>query len=151
MKTLVIEWHRLLDEQEKTCPRCASTEQELEKAVAHVQMVLNATGIGVVLTKLSIDGEHFKENALQSNRVLIAGKPLEDWLGASTGQSRCCDVCGDAECRTVEYADQTHEAIPADLIVKAALLAASQLFHTAMPQSDQYRPTLTRLRKKHKL
>lgn len=33
MKTLVIEWQRLLNEQQKTCPRCRSTEQEIEKAV----------------------------------------------------------------------------------------------------------------------
>lgn len=32
-KTLVIEWQRLLDENKQTCPRCGSTEQEVEKAV----------------------------------------------------------------------------------------------------------------------
>ena len=36
MKTLVVEWQRLLDEQKQTCPRCGSTEQEVDKAAEEV-------------------------------------------------------------------------------------------------------------------
>jgi hypothetical protein len=52
---------------------------------------------------------------------------MEQWLGASVGSSRCCSVCGDAECRTVEVEGMTFEAIPEALVVRAALLAASHL------------------------
>jgi hypothetical protein len=137
MKMLIIEWQRLLDEHNKTCPRCGSTEQEVEKAAASLNRVLKPFDINVSLIKKAIDPERFKEDVLQSNKILIAGKTLEEWLGAGTGQSRCCEVCGDAECRTVEYADQIHETIPADLIVKAGLLAASQVFNVQLPQVDQ--------------
>lgn len=148
MKTLIIEWQRLLDEHNKTCPRCGSTEQEVEKAVQSLKQVLNSAGIDVSLVKRAIDPERFKKDVLESNKILIAGKTLEAWLGAGTGQSRCCEVCGDAECRTVEYADQTHETIPADLIVKAGLLAASQIFNVKLPQPGQRKSAIRMLTKK---
>ena len=134
MKTLIIEWQRLLDEQGKTCERCGSTEQEVENAVASLNQELKPFEINVSLVKKGIDPESFKKDVLQSNKILIVGKTLEEWLGAGTGQSPCCKVCGDAECRTVEFADQTYETVPADLIVKAGLLAASQVFNVKLPQ-----------------
>ena len=48
---------------------------------------------------------------------------MEEWLGARAGDSPCCEVCGDRPCRTMEVDGQTYEAIPEDLIVKAAILA----------------------------
>jgi len=148
LKTLIIEWQRLLDKRNKTCPRCGSTEQEVEKAVQSLKQVLNSTGIDVSLVKKAINPVRFKKDVLQSNKILIAGKTLEEWLGARTGQSPCCEVCGDAKCRTIEYADQTHETIPADLIVKAGLLAASQVFNVKLPQVNQRKSALKLLAKK---
>src|SRR5512135_962302 len=142
MKTLVIEWQRLLDEQKKTCERCGSTEQEVEKAASSLEQELTPLGIDVSLVKKAIDPESFKRDVLQSNKILIAGKTLEEWLGAGTGQSPCCEVCGDAECRTVEFANQTYETIPAHLIVKAGLRAASQVFHVKVPQLDQQKTAI---------
>ena len=127
MKTLGIEWQRLLDEQQKTCPRCGSTEQEVEKAVTSLKKELAIYGIDVTLRKKAIDQETFRKDAVQSNKIMIEGKTLEEWLGAATGQSKCCEACGDAECRTVEYGGQSHEAIPADLIVIALITLRSCL------------------------
>ena len=148
MKTLVIEWQRLIDDHEKTCPRCGSTEQEVEKATAALNRELKPFDINVSLVKKAIEPETFKKDVLQSNKIVIAGRTLEEWLGAETGQSACCEVCGDAECRTVEYADQTHEMIPADLIVKAALFAASQVFNVKLLQADQRKMAIKLLSKK---
>ena len=142
MKTLVLEWQRLLDEREQTCPRCGSTEQEVEKAVKELNQLLEPSGVVASLVKKAIDHESFKKDVLQSNKIRIAGKTLEEWLGAKTGQSKCCETCGDAECRTVEYADETHEAIPADLIVRAGLIAASQAFGVNLPETTQRKPVL---------
>jgi DNA repair exonuclease SbcCD ATPase subunit len=142
MKKLVIEWQRMLDEQKQTCPRCGSTEQEAEKAVQELNQLLNQSEIAVNLVKKAIDPVSFKKDVLQSNKILIAGKTLEEWVGAKTGQSKCCETCGDAECRTVEYADETHEAIPADLIVRAGLVAAARLFDVKMPQTTERMPVL---------
>ena len=63
----------------------------------------------------------------------FAGKPIEEWLGAGVGESPCCSVCGDRPCRTVEVGGSTYEAIPEDLIVRAAMLAASDMID---PGSD---------------
>ena len=142
MKKLVIEWQRMLDEQKQTCPRCGSTEQEAEKAAQELNQLLNQSEIVVNLVKKAIDPVSFKKDVLQSNKILIAGKTLEEWVGAKTGQSKCCETCGDAECRTVEYADETHEAIPADLIVRAGLVAAARLFDVKMPQTTERKPVL---------
>jgi len=148
VKTLVIEWQRLIDDHEKTCPRCGSTEQEVEKATAALNRELKPFDINVSLVKKAIEPETFKKDVLQSNKIVIAGRTLEEWLGAETGQSPCCEVCGDAECRTVEYADQTHETIPADLIVKAGLLAAAHVFNVKLTQADQRRTAINLFFKK---
>jgi hypothetical protein len=132
----------MLDEQKQTCPRCGSTEQEAEKAVQELNQLLNQSEIAVNLVKKAIDPVSFKKDVLQSNKILIAGKTLEEWVRAKTGQSKCCETCGDAECRTVEYADETHEAIPADLIVRAGLVAAARLFDVKMPQTTERMPVL---------
>lgn len=146
MKTLVIEWQRLLDEQKQTCPRCSSTEQEIEKAANGLKRELAPYGIEVSLRKTAIDPESFKKDVLGSNKIVIAGKTLEDWLGAQTGQSKCCDVCGDSECRTVEYAGDTHEAIPEKLIVRAGLAAATYTFKLKPPLKAASRVPLLKIK-----
>lgn len=126
MKTIKIKWQRLVSE-EQTCPRCGSTEQELEKVSKILDRSLAPLGIKVVLEKEVITPAAFKKDPTQSNRIWINGRPLEDWLNAEAGKSECCDVCGDSECRTVEVEGTVYEAIPADLIVKAGLLAAAEM------------------------
>jgi hypothetical protein len=142
MKTLLIEWQRLLDEQNQTCPRCGTTEQEVEKAVQELSRMLEPSGVEISLVKKAIDPQSFKEDVLQSNEILIAGKALEEWLGARIGQSKCCETCGDAECRTVEYAGDTHEAIPAELVVRAGLTAAAYLYEIKTPKTGGRIPVM---------
>lgn len=128
MKNLTIKWQRLItDKSGKTCPRCSSTEQELEKAVRILKQSLAPVGIEVILQKKILAPAAFKKDVLESNRIWIAGKPLEEWLEADVGQSLCCEVCGNAECRTVEAGQTIYETIPAYLILKAGLAAASTM------------------------
>lgn len=117
-----ITWQRLVTEDKKTCPRCGGTEQELEKAIKE----LKGRGIKVTLEKKALSPAEFKAAPLESNRILIDGRPMEEWLKAGTGSSRCCSECGDEECRTVESGGQTYETIPAGLIVQAALAASKR-------------------------
>lgn len=126
MKTLKIKWQRLVSK-EQTCPRCGSTEQELEKAVSTLKQSMAPLGIKVVVEKEEISLAAFQKDPSQSNRIWINDRPLEEWVNAEAGKSLCCDVCGDAECRTVVVGKQTYESIPADLIIKAGLAAASHL------------------------
>lgn len=126
MKTLTIAWQRLLD-RGQTCPRCGSTETEVEKAVVLLTQSLAPQGVNVVLEKGEMTAEQFAQNTLKSNSILINGKLLEEWIGGQTGQSQCCDICGPNDCRTMDVGGDVYEVIPADLVVKAGLLAAAQL------------------------
>jgi hypothetical protein len=129
-RTLNIVWRRLLDGG-TTCPRCSGTERELEKAASALTAALEPLSISVVVEKREISRDVFERDPLRSNEILIDGRPLEEWLGARTGQSSCCDVCGPLECRTLEVAGETHETIPAELIVRAGMIAALELSQPA--------------------
>ena len=132
--TLPIVWQRLLDDAGDTCPRCATTGEAVTASVERLRAVLAPLGIEPKLEVLALDAAAFARDPLASNRVWIAGRPLEDWLGAETGRSPCCDACGDAECRTLELDGQRHEAIPGELLLRAALLAVARLdWPTALP------------------
>jgi hypothetical protein len=134
MSTIEIKWQRLLYEGQ-TCPRCKSTEDELEKAVSILKQSLAPLGMDVVLEKAELSAEEFKKNPLQSNLIWINGRSLEDWLGGRTGQSPCCDICGPSDCRTIVLEEKIYEAIPADLVIKAGLAAASQLIGAGLKES----------------
>lgn len=127
MKSLPIIWQRLVSSDGKTCDRCNATHQEMQRAVTKLKEALRPLGIEPTLEIREIDEKSFKANPSESNRIWIAGRPMEEWLGASVGRSRCCSVCGTSECRTVEVGGTTFEAIPEKLFLRAALVASSQL------------------------
>ena len=130
MKPMQIMWKRLVKGGE-TCTRCGDTGRELEAAVAKLAAALRPLGIEPLLETQEIDEAAFKANTSESNRVWIAGKPIEEWLGAEVGMSRCCSVCGVSDCRTLEVGGRTYEAIPEELFIKAGLMAAGQMIASA--------------------
>jgi len=130
MKRLNILWQRLVDERGQTCDRCGTTETAVEEAVQKLKRSLKELDIYVVLEKKTLSHSTFLKDPLESNRIWIAGEPLEKWLSATTGQSKCCSTCGDSDCRTVTIDGKIYEAIPTELIVKAGLLASAQLLHS---------------------
>lgn len=133
---LVIEWQRFVDEDGKTCDRCGGTEKELRRSVETLKRSLRPLGIRTTLVKRSL-GPECAKNIVESNRILIAGRPLEDWLGAKVGTSvcgSCCAKLGETmECRTTSLDGKTYEVIPAQLIVKAGLKAASEIIAAPSP------------------
>lgn len=128
MKPLPIVWKRLVSPEGKTCDRCGATYLEILRAIEKLTQSLRPLGIEPTLEIREIDEDTFKANPSESNRIWIAGSPMEEWLGASVGASRCCSVCGTSDCRTVEVEGTTFETIPEKLFLKAGLIAASQLF-----------------------
>jgi hypothetical protein len=130
MKPMQILWKRLV-KGGKTCTRCGDTGRELEAAVTKLAAALRPLGIEPVLRTQEIDEAAFKVRSSESNRVWIAGKPIEEWLGADVGMSRCCSVCGDSDCRTLEVGGRTYETIPEEQFTKAGLMAASQMIASA--------------------
>lgn len=127
MKELKIRWQRLVDENGETCDRCGMTETAVDGAVKKLQDSVKVLGIEIILEKEVIVPSKFLQDTLESNRIWIAGKSLEEWLSATSGQSKCCSTCGDSDCRTITVDEKTYEAIPEELIVKAGLLAAAEL------------------------
>jgi len=125
--SLPIIWQRLVSSDGKTCDRCSATHQEMQQAVSKLKVTLRPLGIEPTLEVREIDERSFKANPSESNRIWIAGRPMEEWIGARVGSSRCCSVCGESECRTVEVEGTTFEAIPERLFLRAALIASSQL------------------------
>ena len=130
--TLAITWERLVEGGE-TCPRCGATEEELNRAVGQLEAALEPLGIAVTLEKRELTFEAFKGEPTASNRIWLNGRLMEDWLGGGSGASPCCDECGDEECRTVVVDGEEHEAVPAALIVRAGLAAASAMATPADP------------------
>ena len=130
MKRLPIVWQRLVNAGE-TCDRCGSTGQAIATALAKLAVALQPLGIQPVLETRAIDEAAFRLDPSASNRIWIDGTPMEEWLGARVGMSPCCSVCGDLPCRTLDVAGTSFEAIPEDLIVKAALMAAARKIESA--------------------
>jgi len=126
MKTIKIVWQRLVDEQGATCDRCGGTEQELDKAVRFLQKTLAPGGVRFSLEKKAMDMKAVAPDPTQSNRIWVDGRPLEKWLGAEVGKSPCCGPCEGLECRNLEKNGASHETIPAELIIKAGLLAVQR-------------------------
>jgi hypothetical protein len=87
------------------------------------------------LKEKALDKWTAAKNIGESNRIWIAGKPIETWLGATPGMSDCTScgslcgtfVQGNVECRTLIVGRSTFESIPSELIVKAGLLAAAEM------------------------
>lgn len=127
MEVLKIVWLRLVDASGRTCDRCNATHAAVENAIDRLQTALAPLGISVAFEARELTRDEFLGDPAQSNRIWIAGTPLEEWLGADVGSSRCCSACEGTDCRTVELEGVSFEAIPPELIVRASLVAASTL------------------------
>jgi AhpD family alkylhydroperoxidase len=136
MKSMPMLWRRLVKRGE-TCTRCGDTGAELEAAVATLTIALQPLGITPVLETQAIDDAAFQSDPSESNRVWIAGKSLEDWLGASVGTSRCRSVCGDSDCRTLEIDGRSYETVPREQFIKAGLMAATQMLAPARTEATE--------------
>ena len=136
MKTLPIVWYRLVKAGE-TCIRCGQTHQELEKALVKLKASLLPLNIEVIFETKELTEKEFKANPSKSNEVWIAGKPVEEWLGAQVGMTLCSSVCAGSSCRTLKVGQQTYETVPEELFVKAGLKAVSEMITSdASPKSN---------------
>ena len=127
MKTLSIVWQRLVNDQGKTCPRCQGTGNAVRRAVERLDNVLKPLGVQPVLECRELAPTAFRDQPEESNRIWVDDQPLEAWLGGQAGASRCCDECGDQDCRTLELEGQCYEVIPEELLVRAGLKAGIRL------------------------
>lgn len=121
MNTLEIEWKHL-DKAGNTCVRCSDTGAALQDVVEKLAEECKPCGWDVQFkeTKLS------EREIAESNLILFNGEAIEDILpNAQAAESHCqscCEFTGEPStaCRTVEFAGNTYEGIPAFLIRQAA-------------------------------
>lgn len=136
---LTIDWQRLVTKEGGTCDRCGGTQEELGKAVETLRESLRPLGIEVGYTERALTIEECAEDIVQSNRILVGDRTLEEWLCGEVGQSPCGSCCSaigqEVECRTVCVDGSTYDVIPAELIVRAGLLAASHMLGAPTPDS----------------
>lgn len=126
--TLLVEWRHIGESVDATCERCAATGRTLAEAevVAAIRPALSARRIRVRVTGTVLPPERIAE----SNTILFNGVPIEDLLDEVRVEMTPCASCScitgtEADCRAIVCGDETHEALPADLILKAALRAVA--------------------------
>ncbi|NUQ45757.1 MAG: DUF2703 domain-containing protein [Phycisphaerae bacterium] len=124
-RAVVIRWQRIADTQGQTCGRCGSTEQAIDAAAARLRQSLSPLEVTVSVQKVAMPTSDLDKCVEESNRIWLNDRPLEQWLSANVGTSACTGFCGDRTCRTLEVDGQSYDTIPADLIVRAGLLAAA--------------------------
>jgi len=120
--TLVIEWRHIGESVDGTCVRCAATGRTLAEVVDAIRPALSARRVRVRVVETVLPDERIAE----SNMILFNGVPLEDLIDEARVEMTPCASCScitgtDAICRAIVCGDETHEAVPADLILKAAL------------------------------
>ncbi len=127
MKELHIVWQRLVGEQGTTCPRCKGTGDEVVRTVERLKFALEPLGVIPRLEIRELSEAAFLKQPSESNRIWIDGQPLEHWLEGQAGSSRCCNECGDNDCRTLEVGGKTYEVVPEELLMRAGLIAATRM------------------------
>ncbi|HSR36072.1 MAG TPA: DUF2703 domain-containing protein [Desulfurivibrionaceae bacterium] len=119
MKHVTVEW-RHLDQEGRTCERCAATGEGIVALLRDLQAECRPKGVEIIFTETKLTAAEIGE----SNLVLINGTPLESLLPMATAaESPCCscsDLIGSKTCcRTLVWQGETHEAIPPELIRQA--------------------------------
>ena len=108
----------------ETCERCGDTWTAAEEAVASVRSELARSGFSVDLLERPLPPERIGD----SNRVLVSGRPVEDWLGGAVSMTDC-PSCGELVgepscCRSYEIGGVASEALSAEDIARAIRIAA---------------------------
>jgi hypothetical protein len=122
-KELVIEWQHAERAVEKTREEFEETGMPLSGVLAEIRMLLEMEGVGVRVI----------ERVGEPESLLFNGIPVEQLLeGVEVTATACacascesCETCGEeeAECRTLRYNGEEYEAIPPELIGRAAAKA----------------------------
>jgi hypothetical protein len=103
-----------------TCDRCDDSLAAVRSAVADASML----GVSVELVERTLDASRLAD----SNRVLVNGRPAEEWLGGSSSMSSCpscAELTGaDACCREIALPDGSSASYSRELVLDAIMIAA---------------------------
>ena len=128
-KELVIEWQHIAANVSDTCERCAATGTTLHQVLKDLRPYFAQKNIHVDFRETVLPPDQLPD----SNRILINGKALEDYLpDARIRQTPCCScacVVGkeSVECRAIETPEGLFEALPSDLIRRIIVATSEEL------------------------
>ncbi|MBN2840694.1 MAG: DUF2703 domain-containing protein [Coriobacteriia bacterium] len=108
----------------ETCDRCGDTRAAVRAAVADARAAVPASLAVLEFVERELSAEHLAE----SNRVLVNGRPAEEWLGGVSVMSdcpSCSDLVGEPVCcREIEVGGVRTEAVGRDVVFDAIMAAA---------------------------
>ena len=120
-KELVIEWKHIGKDIDHTCERCEETGMALNAVLAEISMLLEMEGVSVRVVETVLPGG--------VAALLFNGVPIEELLEGIEVTTTPCGSCScitcdaETECRALRYNGEEYEAIPPDLIGRAAAKA----------------------------
>ncbi|MDD4567656.1 MAG: DUF2703 domain-containing protein [Methanoculleus chikugoensis] len=120
-KELVIEWKHADREMEKTQEEFEETGMTLAAVLAEIRMLLEMEGVGVRIVETVGEPESLLFNGIRVEKLLEGVEVTVTACACASCDS--CETCGEEECRTLRYSDEEYEAIPPELIGRAAAKA----------------------------
>ncbi len=121
-KVLTVEWRHVGENIDNTCERCSQTGNVLKEVLDELRPFLSEKKIKIKAIETVLENEKIEE----SNMILFNGTPLEKLIeGMEVSQTPCASCAcitgeDDVRCRAISYKGELFEAIPAELIRKAA-------------------------------
>lgn len=129
-RTLVIRWQHAVCQNDNPCERCINTPLEIQQAFDDLKTSLSGLGITVTLEEKKI--KHHDDHLFINDRDVV---DLLKGERVKTACANCFDDKGNPRtCNSLKLGDDVFEVIPAELIIKAGLVAASELI-TAAPEA----------------
>lgn len=117
-KNLTIEWQHIGKNISTTCVRCNATGITLLQVIEDLKPELMKNDVHIAFKETVLSNDQLPE----SNRIIINGKALEDYLKNARVIQTPCQSCAcivnkeTAECRAIELSDKLYESIPAEMI-----------------------------------
>ena len=107
-----------------TCDRCGDTHDAVRAAVSDARAALPSSVAVIDYLECELTSGRLDD----SNRVLVNGRPAEEWLGGVSMMSdcpSCSDLVGESVCcREIEVGGVRTEAVGRDVVFDAIMAAA---------------------------
>lgn len=123
---VVMEWQRGAADACQHCDACGVSGDEIRAAAAQLRAKLAAKNVRVqVVERSASDGPPARPSV---SRMWVCDIPLETWLGARAATTSCTEAKSAAAVRPAIYLDdKSYSVIPAELMVKAGVMAGNLL------------------------
>lgn len=128
IRSLRIEWQHVGEDISNTCERCSSTGTTVRQVLRDLEPVFIRNNIQVGFKETVLPPAQLRD----SNRILINGRALEDYLGGSRIVETPCCSCSCVKssdavaCRAIETPEGLYESIPADLLLRVLTAVAEE-------------------------